>query len=79
MRNHDVYDKIKINGSSACFITLKDHKENFINSPTVRLLNPAKNEVERISKIILSQVKNELKNKLLVNQFQSTLNVTDWF
>ena len=79
MRNQDIYDKIKINGSSGCFIALKDHKENFINNPTVRLLNPAKNEVGRISKIILSQINNELKNKLLVNQWQSTLNVTDWF
>ena len=78
LRNHDVYDKIKINGSSGCFITLKDHKENFINNPTVRLLNPAKNEVGRISKIFLSQINNEVKNKLLVNQWQSTLNVTDW-
>ena len=79
MRNHDVYDKIKINGSSGCFISLKDHKENFINIPTVRLLNPAKNEVGRISKIILSQSNIELKNKLLVNQWQSTLIVNGWF
>ena len=25
------------------FITIKDHKENFNNHPTVRLINPAKN------------------------------------
>ena len=53
------YDKIKINGYSGCFITLKDHKENFINNPTVRLLNPAKNEVGRISKTISSQINNK--------------------
>ena len=72
-----------INGSSRCFIILKDHKVNFINNPTVRLLNPARSEVGRISKIILSQINNELKNKLLVNQWQSTLkffaDVTDCF
>ena len=41
------------NGTGNCFITLKDHKENFANKPTVRLINPAKNEIGRLSKSIL--------------------------
>ena len=32
-----------------CFVTLKDHKENFQNNPKCRLLNPAKCEVGKIS------------------------------
>ena len=64
LRNHDVYDKIKIIGSFGSFIKLKDFKESFINNPTVRLLNPSKNEIGRISKIILSQINIQLKNKL---------------
>ena len=40
-----VLDKMEINGTGNCFITLKDHKENFANRPTVRLINPAKNEI----------------------------------
>lgn len=31
-------------------ITLKDHKPNFKNNPTCRLINPAKSEMGRISK-----------------------------
>ena len=27
------------------FITLKDHKENFVNKPTCRLINPTKTEL----------------------------------
>ena len=37
-----VLDKMQVNGTGNCFITLKDHKENFANKPTVRLINPAK-------------------------------------
>ena len=39
-----------------CFISLKDHKENFQNNPTVRLINPAKNELRKISKVILDKI-----------------------
>ena len=33
-------------------ITIKDHKENFINNPKCRLLNPTKTELGKISKQI---------------------------
>ena len=39
-----------------CFSTLKDHKENLANKPTVRLINPANNEIGRISKCILDDI-----------------------
>ncbi len=35
------------------FISLKDHKENFENNPKCRLINPAKSESGKLSKIIL--------------------------
>ena len=31
------------------FITLKDHKDNFANHPTCRLVNPAKSELGKVS------------------------------
>jgi hypothetical protein len=35
------------------FISLKDHKENFVNNPKCRLINPAKSgESGKLSKII---------------------------
>ena len=45
----NIQDKVEMNGTSNCFITLKDHKVNFLNHPTARLINPAKNEIGRIS------------------------------
>ena len=51
-----IIDRIEINGKGNSFITLKDHKENFQNHPTTRLINPAKNEIGRISKAILDKI-----------------------
>ena len=47
---------LKIDDRTECiapqqaFITLKDHKENFANNPTCRLMNPAKSELGIVSK-----------------------------
>ena len=38
-REPNVIDRIEINGTGSSLITLKDHKENFLNQPTTRLLN----------------------------------------
>ena len=35
------------------FISLKDHKDNFESNPKYRLINPAKTELGKVSKIIL--------------------------
>ena len=51
----NILDKVEVNGTVKCFITLKDHKANLTilqNHPTTRLINPAKNEIGRISKQI---------------------------
>ena len=67
------------NCTNNCFITLKDHKENFQNNPSTRLINPAKNEVGRISKVILDNINKKLQERLGVNQWKSTQDVIKWF
>ena len=67
------------NARSEAFISLKDHKPNFQNNPKTRLLNPAKNELRRISKVILDKINKQLKAALNVNQWQSTNEVIKWF
>ena len=78
-KDKKVLNKMEINGESNCFITLKDHKENFENNPTTRLLNPAKNEIGRISKAILDKINTEVRSILSLNQWKNTSNVIDWF
>ena len=58
---------------------LKDHKENFLNRPTTRLLNPAKNEIGRISKHILQNINKILSEETKVNGWKNTESVINWF
>ena len=74
-----VLGRMSKNGSNQCFITLKDHKPNFQNNPQTRLINPAKNEVGRISKVILDRINKKLKEKLKVNRWKSNQDVIKWF
>ena len=66
-------------GKQNCFITLKDHKPNFQNNPTVRLLNPVKNELGQISKTILDKIYVNIRNSLHLNQKKNTQEVIDQF
>ena len=70
---------MEFNGEMNCFITLKDHKENFCNNPSTRLINLAKNEIGRISKTILDRINASLCDKLKLNQWKNTSSVIEWF
>ena len=55
------------------FITLKDHKDNFANRPTCRLINPAKSKLGKVSKQILDRILNsEIRTKTKLNQWKNT-------
>ena len=75
----NILDKVEVNGTANCFITLKDHKTNYLNNPTTRLINPAKNEIGRISKQILDQINSRLCEILKVNEWTNTANVINRF
>ena len=47
-------DLIDILEQIPALVTIKDHKENFINNIQCRLINPSKSEIELISKQIIS-------------------------
>ena len=78
-REVNVTDRMKINDTSSSFITLKDHKENFLNRPTIKLLNPAKNEIGRISKHILQNINKTLSEEIKVNEWKNTESIINWF
>ena len=42
----DILDKIEKNGTGNCFVTMKNHKENFTNHRTTRVINPSKMKQE---------------------------------
>ena len=75
----NIGDKAEYLAKQQAFITLKDHKETFENNPTCRLINPAKSEIGLVSKQILENINNTLRNKLKVNQWRNTSSVIEWF
>ena len=77
LRNNKVLKRIQTNGKNNCFISLKNHKENFQNNPTVKLINPAKNELGKISKVILDKINKKTRENLQFNQWKNTSAVTD--
>ena len=79
MRDKEVIKRMETNEEGNSFITIKDHKENFDNHPTVRLINPAKNELGRISKLILDKINKKISQKFELNQWKNTGIVLDWF
>ena len=75
----NVLNRMDINSKNNCFITLKDHKDNFENNPSTRLINPSKNEIGRISKSIVENLNNKLRKIMNVNQWKNTVSVINWF
>ena len=58
---------------------MKDHKDNFVNHPTTRLLNPAKNEIGRICKTVLDKINIWLREKLKLKDWKNTTDVINSF
>ena len=50
--NLKLSDRIEKLAEAPAYITLKDHKQNFPAKPPCRLINPTKNEIGKISKIV---------------------------
>ena len=61
------------------FITVKDHKPNFQNNPTCRLINPCKPEIGRISQQITARINSIVREKTGYKQWQNTSAVIKWF
>ena len=72
-------DRIETTATKEAFITFKDHKDNFENKPTRRLVNPSKREIGKISKQILEHINKKLLNVTKVNQWKNTSSVLQWF
>ena len=72
-------DRIEKLAEAPAYVTLKDHKENFRSKPSCRLINPSKNEIGKISKIVLEKINKKLLKELDFNQWKNTEDVTRWF
>ncbi|KAJ8031248.1 hypothetical protein HOLleu_27921 [Holothuria leucospilota] len=72
-------DRIKCMTTRQAFLTLKDHKESFNTNPSSRLINPAKSEMGKVSKVILDSINTSIRSQINANQWTNTLSVIEWF
>ena len=72
-------DRMEVIAERKSFITLKDHKPDFTNKPTCRLINPAKSEIGVISQQILAEVNSRVRNSSGLQQWKNSTAVIDWF
>ena len=63
MRDKEIIQQMEKNDEDNSFITIKVLKENFDNHSTVGLIYPAKNELERINKLILDKINKKIHQK----------------
>ena len=72
-------DRIDTTANKDAFISLKNHKPNFANKPTCRLINPTKSEIGKISKEILNRINSKITKENRVNKWKNTTSMIKWF
>ena len=77
--NLNIADRAERMAERQAFVTLKDHKDNFQNKPTCRLINPAKSEIGRINKQLLANINATIRRKTGLNQWKNSTSVINWF
>ena len=75
----DIEDRVYSTTAKQAFISLKDHKPNFNNNPTCRLLNPTKPEVGKVSHKILKKIVECVRNKTQLKQWKNVYSCIEWF
>ena len=61
------------------FISLKDHKDNFLSNPKCQLIKPAKSEIGKISKLFIENINIKVRSLSAVHQWKDTDAVINWF
>ena len=74
-----IVDRVEKYNTKNCFITIKDHKSDFKTNPECRLINPAKTQIGKVSKIIVQDICASLRIALNINQWWSTQDCIKWF
>ena len=59
-REMNLADRIDTMGREVAFLTVKDHKPDFPNRVHYRLINPAKPQMGKLSKIILARINKDI-------------------
>ena len=79
VKDFDLKERVMYCPPQTAYVTLKDHKENFDNDPKCRLINPAKIEIGKLSKKILSRVVEDVRAKTKLKLWKNTDSVVNWY
>ena len=74
-----ISNRIEPMNKAKAFISLKDHKPDFENHPKCRLINPAKSQLGKVSKVILDKINRIIRTETQMNQWQNTSEAISWF
>ena len=72
-------NKINILLSKQCYITLKEHKNDFSSKMQSRLINPTVSEIGIINKRVIDNINKQKRSKKEFNQWISSNEVLTWF
>ena len=75
----DIDTRVYAYSKRESFITIKDHKENYINNTKCRLINGAKSDMGKVSKKILSRLLTSLRKKLNLQKWINSASTIEWF
>ena len=72
MKDLELEDRIEKMQKSECYITVKDHKEDFPHKIWCWLINPSKSGIGKLSKIILDKINNDVLSSMQVTQWKNS-------
>ena len=75
----ELEDRVEVMSESEAFITIKDHKPNFLTETKCRLINPAKPQMGKVSSQLLQRINSAVRRATELKQWRSTKEVIDWF
>ena len=64
----ELEDEIEKVQESECYITVKDHREDFPHKIPCRLITPSKSDIGKLSKIIFDKINGDALSSVQVNQ-----------
>ena len=75
----EIDDRMECHSEANAFLTIKNHKDEFLNKIKCRVINPASNNLGKVSKRILDKINTKCREATRVNQWRSTQDVLQWF
>ena len=78
-RSLEIGDRMESHSQANAFLTIKDHKEDFPNTIKCRVINPACNNLGKVSKRVLDEINTTCREAAGVSQWKNTQDVLRWF